>query len=111
MEKRTTNIWDLFDSLETYKQIIKEEEQGAHIYINVSIGSKVSSIACTLACMVWKGTPYYAHIDYNNKKNPEDDLPDENITSLVEVPVYSINRPKPESLLVLKILSPINRCK
>lgn len=35
VEKRTTNIWDL-DSLETYKQIIKEEEQGAHIYINVS---------------------------------------------------------------------------
>jgi uncharacterized protein DUF6293 len=58
--KRTTNIWDLFDSLETYKQIIKEEEQGAHIYINVSIGRKVSSIAGTLACMVWKGTPYYA---------------------------------------------------
>ncbi len=57
MEKRTTNIWDLFDSLETYKQIIKEEEQGEHIYIDVSIGSKVSSIAGTLACMVWKGTP------------------------------------------------------
>ena len=50
--------------------------------------------------MIWKGTPYYAHIDYNNKKDPKDDLPDENVTSLVELPVYSINRPKPESLLV-----------
>jgi CRISPR/Cas system-associated protein Csm6 len=46
----------------------EEEQQGknVHIYINVSTGSKVSSIAGTLACMIWKGTPYYAHIDYND---------------------------------------------
>ena len=107
VEKRTTNIWDLFECLQSYKQIIKEEEHGAHIYINVSTGSKVSSIAGTLACMIWKGTPYYAHIDYDNKKDPSDGLPDENVTSLVELPVYSINRPKPESLLVLNLLSQI----
>ena len=103
IEKRTTNIWDLFECLKTYKKIITEE-QGAHIYINVSTGSKVSSIAGTLACMIWKGIPYYAHIDYNNKKDPDDGLPDENITSLAQLPVYSINKPKPESLFVLKIL-------
>ena len=71
---------DLFECLQSYKQIIKEEEHGAHIYINVSTGSKVSSIAGTLACMIWKGTPYYAHIDYDNKKDPADGLPDENVT-------------------------------
>jgi hypothetical protein len=106
IEKRTTNIWDLFECLKTYKKIITEE-QGAHIYINVSTGSKVSSIAGTLACMIWKGIPYYAHIDYNNKKDPDDGLPDENITSLARLPVYSINKPKPESLFVLKILSEV----
>src|SRR6187200_1382884 len=42
VEKRTTNIWDLFDCLQTYKKIIKEEEKDSHIYINVSTGSKVS---------------------------------------------------------------------
>ncbi len=60
------DIWNLFDCLQTYKKIINEEEEkggkSAHIYINVSTGSKVSSIAGTLACMIWKGTPYYAHI-------------------------------------------------
>jgi CRISPR locus-related DNA-binding protein len=106
VEKRTTNIWDLFDCLQTYKKIIKEE-QNAHIYINVSTGSKVSSIAGTLACMIWKGTPYYAHIDYSDKKDTDDGLPDENVISLVELPVYSINRPKPESLFVLKALSEV----
>jgi CRISPR/Cas system-associated protein Csm6 len=92
-----------FKSLQTYKKIIKEvEEQGknVHLYINVSTGSKVSSIAGTLACMIWKGTPYYAHIDYNDKKDPVDYLPDEDVTAIDEIPVYSINKPKPESLVV-----------
>ena len=57
--------------------------------------------------MIWKGTPYYTHIDYSEKKDPNDGLPDENVTSLVELPVYSINRPKSESLFVLKVLSEV----
>ena len=67
-------------------------------------GSKVSSTVGTLACMIWKGTPYYAHIDYNDKRDPADDLTDEDVTAIDEIPVYSINKPKAESLVVLKIL-------
>jgi hypothetical protein len=75
IQKRSTNIWDFFECLQTYKQIITGEEKDAHIYINVSTGSKVTSIAGTLACMIWKGTPYYAHIDYDSiKKDPTDGL-------------------------------------
>ena len=115
VEKRAMDIWNLFDCLQTYKKIINEEEEkggkNAHIYINVSTGSKVSSIAGTLACMIWKGTPYYAHIEYNDKKDPADDLPDEDVTTIDEIPVYSINKPKPESLLVLKILHSIKEEK
>ena len=54
--------------------------------------------------MIWKGTPYYAHIDYNDKKDPADDLPEEDVTAIDEIPVYSINKPKSESLAVLRIL-------
>ena len=72
---------------------------------------KTSSIAGTLACMIWKGTPYYAHIEYNDKKDPADGLPDEDVTTIDEIPVYSINKPKPESLLVLKILHSIKEEK
>lgn len=32
-------------------------------------------------------------------------LPDEDVTTIDEIPVYSINKPKPESLAVLKILN------
>jgi hypothetical protein len=41
---------------------------------------------------------------HNDKKDPADDLPDEDVTAIDEIPVYSINKPKPESLVVLKIL-------
>ena len=102
------DIWDLFDCLQTYKKIIKDEEEkggkNTHIYVNISTGNKVSSVAGTMACMIWKGTPYYAHMDYNNKKDPVDGLPDEDVTTIQEIPVYSINKPKPESLTVLKLL-------
>jgi len=54
--------------------------------------------------MIWNGTPYYAHMEYNNKRDPADGLPDEDVTEIQEIPVYSINKPKPESLAVLKIL-------
>jgi hypothetical protein len=43
-------------------------------------------------------------LDYNDKKYPADDLPDEDVTAIDEIPVYSINKPKSESLVVLKIL-------
>jgi hypothetical protein len=46
-----------------------------------------------------------AHINYNDKKDPSDDLPDEDVTAIDEIPVYSINKPKSESLVVLKILN------
>src|SRR5919197_4200510 len=54
---RRTNIWDFFECLKTYREIIKEEEEhqsngqkerdalGTHIYINVSSGSRVTAIA------------------------------------------------------------------
>ena len=55
-----------------------------------------------------ESTPYYTHIDYDNiKKDPSDGLPDEKIISVAQLPVYSINKPRIESLLVLRALSNI----
>jgi hypothetical protein len=108
IEKVTTDIWDLFECLKCYKAIMQREGETAHIYINVSPGSKITSIAWTLACMIWNGTPYYTHIDYNDtKKDPSDGLPDEKIISITQLPVYSIDKPRTESLLILGALSNI----
>ena len=106
IQKRNTNIWDFFECLQTYKQIIKEEEGKGHIYINVSTGSKITSITGTFACMIWGGTPYYAHIDYDSiKKDPADGLPEEKVGVIDELPVYSLNKPRPESLTLLQMVS------
>ena len=108
IEKVTTDIWDLFECLKCYKAIMQREGKTAHIYINISTGSKIASIAGTLACMIWKGTPYYTQIDYNDTKNdPSDGLPDERIVSTTQLPVYSIDKPRTESLLILRALSNI----
>ena len=74
--------------------------------MNVSTGSKVTSITGMFTCMIWGGTPYYAHIDYSNiKKDPADGLPEEKVDAIDELPVYSLNKPRPESLALLQILS------
>jgi hypothetical protein len=38
---------------------------------------------------------------------PAFSLPDEDVTTIEEIPVYSINKPKPESLVALKILDSV----
>ena len=51
------------------------------------------------------GTPYYAHIDYDNiKKDPTDGLPEVKVEVIDELPVYSLNKPRTESLTLLQIL-------
>jgi len=48
------------------------------------------------------------HVDYTYNKDPIDGLPLENVIDITELPVYSINKPKPETLLVLEILKNTN---
>jgi len=55
--------------------------------------SKVSSIAGILAYMIWKGTPCYAHIEYNDKKDPADGLPDEDVTIIEEILINQNRNP------------------
>jgi hypothetical protein len=101
---------EFFECLQTYKKIIKEDEEkggrDTHIYINISTGSKIFCITGTMACMMWGGTPYYANMVWStyDRKDPADGLLDEEVTTIDEIPVYSINKPKPESLAVLRIL-------
>jgi hypothetical protein len=45
-------------------------------------------------------------LDYDNvKKDPSDGLPEEKVDAIDELPVYSLNKPRPESLTLLQILS------
>jgi hypothetical protein len=97
------DIFDLFGCLEEYRRIF-ELEKGNHVHVNVSTGSKIVSIAGMIACMLWKGTPYYAKLDYEDS-GPSVTNEKRKVTATYFLPVYQIIMPTTESLQVLSIIS------
>ena len=96
------NIWDLFGCLEKYREIFDAEKDN-HLYVNVSTGSKIISIAGMIACMLWKGTPYYAKLNYEDG-GASVSMEKRKVTETEFLPVYQINMPTLESLKVLSII-------
>ena len=96
-----TNIWDLLLCLKEYRQIFLREE-GNHLFVNVSTGSKVLAIGGMLSCMIWGGSPYYAQLDYTGARSPR--AAKLSVRSIDPLPVYSIRKPSEESLKVLEII-------
>jgi CRISPR locus-related DNA-binding protein len=106
VDKLYVNIWDLYDCISAFKTIF-EKETDSNLYVNVSTGSKIVSIASMLSCMIWRATPYYVHLDYGKKddqKEINDNFMDETVTDIIELPVYKISGPREESLTILEIL-------
>ncbi len=97
------NIWDLFCCLEKFREIF-ESEKGNHVHVNVSTGSKIISIAGMIACMLWKGTPYYAKLDYDDSGGPSAVIDVRKVKETEFLPVYQITMPSPELLIVLSII-------
>lgn len=69
IEKVATDIWDLLECLKCYKAIMQQEGKTAHIYTNVSTGSKIA------------------------RKDPLDRLSDEKVISTAQLPIYSVDIP------------------
>ena len=102
VEEVCINIWDLFDCLEKFREIINSDK-GNQVYINVSTGTKITAIAGMMSCMLWNAIPYYAPVSYastdDNTKPPS-----EFVDEAVILPVYEIKKPKPEHMLILNLL-------
>ena len=96
------NIWDLFSAVEEYRKIF-ESEKGNHIHVNVSTGSKIISIAGMIACMLWKGTPYYTKLNYEDG-GASISTDKREVKETEFLPVYQITMPSPESLQILSII-------
>jgi hypothetical protein len=95
------DMWNLYDCIGKFRQIIRDE-RGNHIYINVSTGTKITAMAGMLSCMLWKGSaePYYARsTEYKVIEGPTT-----RVDRIESLPVYGINGPKSEWLVVLKII-------
>ncbi len=99
------DIWNLYECIEKFREIIFGE-QGNHVYINVSTGTKITAIAGMLSCMLWEAIPYYSHISYTNRKT--DTLLSEHVENPDELPTYDIKKPKSEWMQILKLLESHN---
>ena len=101
IEETFVDIWNLYSCLEAYREIIRQE-QGNHVYFNVSTGTKITAMAGLLSCMLWDATPYYAKVAYPQAR--AQDIPTEQVDEPDILPIYEINKPKEELLLILGIL-------
>ena len=111
----------LFGMLSAVKGIIKGDV-GANndVYVNVSSGSKIQSIACMMACMMWNDagnlTPYYAEPEeYASWPEPRSGdtggaprgAPmqiSSGIKSITDLPKYRIQIPRQELIGALAIV-------
>jgi hypothetical protein len=106
------NNRDLYDVLRAYREII-EKERTNQIFVNVSTGTKIHSIAGMMACMIFKDIayeliPYYVEPE-KYATLPEDLSPMSfGCKDIHTLPNYRIERP---SDYLIEVLSVINdRC-
>lgn len=110
---RRVDIWDVFGALAELRHIFEEEGRAERhaqgvvpIRINVSTGTKITAIAGTLACMLWRGEPYYVQVSrswYSGitpKVRPVNDVVDR----VDPVSVYELRAPSKELVQVLEAL-------
>ena len=108
-----TELWDVFGALAAYRQIFEAErrlerraEGVVPLQVNVSTGTKITAIAGTLACMLWRGEPYYVRVSrawytgHAPKVRPINDVVD----TVEPVGVYELRQPSVELVDVLEAL-------
>ncbi len=108
-----TEIWDVFGALGALRAIFeRERREDRHaagvvpIRVNVSTGTKITAIAGTLACMLWRGEAYYAQVTrawYSGltpRVRPVNDV----VGRIDPVSVYELRAPAPELVELLEAL-------
>jgi uncharacterized protein DUF6293 len=96
---------ELFDTLGVLRKIIFQEANNA-IFINVSSGSKIQSIASMMACMIFKDrvdiTPYYAVPEkYTTIPREQETV---GVKKIVKLPEYKIQTPPDNLIKCLEII-------
>jgi len=105
------DLWDYRDIMSKLCKIINDEvNKGNNVYVNISSGSKLAAVACTLAAFIYGGNPYYVQVrEYNYIKLLEEQGKDlEGLTSgvkaILEIPEYTIERPDEKLVIALSLI-------
>lgn len=99
---------DLYDILRTYRKII-EIETANHIFINVSTGTKIHSIAGMLVSMIFKEdrmdiSPYYVVPQNYDGKTEDGRTLVTGCKEIYPIPSYKIEKPRDDLIAVLKVI-------
>ncbi|MEA3515060.1 MAG: DUF6293 family protein, partial [Nanoarchaeota archaeon] len=103
------DINDVYTVLTEIKKIIESEKDNL-IYINISSGKKISTIAGTMAAMMFKDhnisiTPYYVEPERYASKFSKVELMSHGVKAIHEMPTFKINMPKPSLVKVMKFIA------
>ena len=109
-----TEIWNVFGALALYRRIFEAERRSDRrdpgvvpIRVNVSTGTKITAIAGTLACMLWRGEAYYVQLarawysGLTPRLRPVNDV----VRGIDPVSVYELRAPGPDLVEVLEALA------
>jgi uncharacterized protein DUF6293 len=108
-----TPIWDVFGTLGVYRRIFESERRADRnasdvvpIRVNVSTGTKITAIAGTLACMLWRGEPYYVQVSraWYSSLTPRVRAVNDIVRSIDPVSVYELRAPNRELVEVIEAL-------
>jgi hypothetical protein len=108
-----TDIWDVLEALHVYRSIFRQElrldrhaEGVIPLRVNVSTGTKILAIAGTLACMLWKGDPYYVQVSrtWYTGLQPRVQEVNDVVTRIEPVSVYELRAPSTEMVQVMEAL-------
>ena len=97
-----TDIWNLTSCIETFQKIIQNEKDN-QVFFNVSTGTKITAIAGMISCMIEGIQPYYAKAKYPSVEFPKK-INLKEINEIVSLPTFIIEKPKKESIEILKLV-------
>ena len=104
--KESHDRLDLFNIIKSVKEII-QKEKGNIIYVNLASGSKIQSIACMMACMMFNDDknvhPFYVeakdYLGFSGKPIST------GIKDIQDVPTYEIKKPEQRHIDALRIIN------
>lgn len=107
-EERRCQFRALFELLNEYRIIIEKEHEN-EIFINVSTGNKIEAIAGMMAAMMFQSekvsvTPYYIIPEKYEIKPKEKEQFTSGFKDIIQLPTYTIERPKEHLIAALKII-------
>jgi uncharacterized protein DUF6293 len=92
---------------ESERRVDRRAPNVVPIRVNVSTGTKITAIAGTLACMLWRGEPYYVQVStaWYSGLQPRIRSVNDVVRAVEPVSVYELRAPGPELVDLLEALA------